>query len=638
MGQISSRVPALGASDAARAFGKGEILHPRFAAMPKSHHIAIFAATAITLHVTLRYALGAPRLSWLIPLWATLAVGGIPLVWDLARKAARQDFGSDLLAGISIVTASLLGEYLVACIVILMLSGGGALEEAATMRASSVLQALARRMPQTAHCLTSSGVRDVLLSEIQPGDRLVVLPHEICPVDGVIIEGHGSMDESYLTGEPFDISKAPGSTALSGAINGEAALTVEATRAPGDSRYARIMRVIQESEQQRPKMRRMADHLGAWYTPLAVAIAAMGWVISGDPTRFLAVIVVATPCPLLIAIPVAIIGAISLAARRGVVIRNPAILEQIDTCRTLIFDKTGTLTYGKPILTEIVCMPGFSKDDVLRLVASLEQYSRHPLVTAVLDAAKRVGLSVEPATEVEEKPGQGLRGIVSGRAVTITGRAKVAGLVDLPPSVGGLECVALFDGAVAALFRFRDEPRAESKGFISHLTPRHRADRLILLSGDRELEAREIADRLGIGIVYGNQSPEQKAAVVRKETACAGTLFVGDGINDAPAMLAASAGVAFGPNSDVTAEAAGAVILDQSLAKVDELIHIGRRLRVIALQSAVGGMALSALAMIPASTGHLPPVASALAQEAIDLAAVLNALRTALPARDLSDF
>jgi P-type E1-E2 ATPase len=191
---------------------------------------------------------------------------------------------------------------------------------------------------------------------------------------------------------------------------------------------------------------------------------------------------------------------------------------------------------------------------------------------------------------------------------------------------------------VAALFRFRDEPRAESKGFISHLTPRHRADRLILLSGDRELEAREIADRLGIGIVYGNQSPEQKAAVVRKETACAGTLFVGDGINDAPAMLAASAGVAFGPNSDVTAEAAGAVILDQSLAKVDELIHIGRRLRVIALQSAVGGMALSALAMIPASTGHLPPVAGALAQEAIDLAAVLNALRTALPARDLSDF
>jgi cation transport ATPase len=208
----------------------------------------IFSAAAISLHVALRYALAAPRLSSLIPLWATLAVGGIPLVWDLTRKAARQDFGSDLLAGISIVRACLLSEYLVACIVILMLSGGGALDEAATRRASSVLQALTRRMPETAHRLTSSGIRDVSLAKIEPGDRFVVLPHEICPVDGVIIEGHGSMDESYLAGEPFNISKAPGAPALSGAINGEAALTMEAIRASSDSRYARIMRVIRESE------------------------------------------------------------------------------------------------------------------------------------------------------------------------------------------------------------------------------------------------------------------------------------------------------------------------------------------------------------------------------------------------------
>src|SRR6266567_944029 len=263
-----------------------------FAVIPKSSYIAIFAAAAISLHVALRYAIGAPRLSWLIPLWATLAAGGIPLVWDLVRKAAQRDFGSDLLAGISIVTASLLGEYLVACIVILMLSGGGALEEAATRRASSVLQALARRMPQTAHRLTSSGMRDIALAEIQSGDRLVVLPHEICPVDGVIVEGHGSMDESYLTGEPFEISKTPGSPALSGAINGGAALTIEATKAPSDSRYARIMRVMLESEQQRPKLRRMADRLGAWNTPLAVAIAAIAWAISGDPGRFLAVMVI----------------------------------------------------------------------------------------------------------------------------------------------------------------------------------------------------------------------------------------------------------------------------------------------------------------------------------------------------------
>jgi heavy metal translocating P-type ATPase len=465
-----------------------------------------------------------------------------------------------------------------------------------------------------------------------------VFPHEICPVDGVVVEGRGSMDESYLTGEPFEISKTLGAPALSGAINGETALTIEATKTPGDSRYARIMRVMEESEQQRPEIRRMADRLGAWYTPLAVTVAAIGWAMSGDPARFLAVMVIATPCPLLIAIPVAIIGAISLAARRGIVIRNPLILEQIDTCRTLIFDKTGTLTHGKPFLTESLPMPGFPNDDILRTVASLEQYSRHPLATAVLDAAKRAGLSLEPASMVEENPGQGLRGIVGGRTVSITGRRNVAASANLPPSAGGLECVALIDGEVAATLRFRDEPRAESKSFISHLTPRHRADRLILLSGDRESEVRDIAQRLGIGTVYGNQSPEQKVAIVRDETARARTLYVGDGINDAPAMIAASAGVAFGPNSDVTAEAAGAVILDASLAKVDELIHIGRRMRVIALQSAVGGMALSVIGMVAALAGYLPPVAGALAQEAIDLAAVLNALRMALPARRLSDF
>jgi heavy metal translocating P-type ATPase len=601
-------------------------------------YIAALAMAGILLHLLLRYAAGAPRLAWMIPLWATLAVGGIPLVWGLAQRLFHREFGSDLLAGISIITAWLLGDYLVASIVILMLSGGTALEEAATRRASSVLRALANRMPQRAHRLSASGVAEVPLDQIGIGDRLVVLPHEICPVDGNVIEGHGTMDESYLTGEPFEISKTPGAPVLSGAINGEAALTIEATRAPVDSRYARIMRVMQETEQQRPRMRRLADRLGAWYTPLAVAIAALGWTISGDPTRFLAVLVIATPCPLLIAIPVAIIGAVSLAARRAIIIRNPAVLEMIDTCRTLIFDKTGTLTRGKPVLTDVFCTAGFSREVVLQAAASLEQYSRHPLATAVLEAARREGLRIEAASEVGEKPGEGLRGVVAGRAVHITGRSKLASAGMLPPTAGGLECVALLDGVVAAAFRFRDAPRPESKRFIGHLGPRHQAERLILLSGDRESEVHYLADEIGITTRYGNQSPEQKVAIVREETSKARTLFVGDGINDAPAMLAATVGIAFGPNSDVTTEAADAVILDASLAKVDELIHIGRRMRSIALQSALGGMALSIIGMIAALMGYLPPIAGAVAQEIIDLLAVANAVRTALPGRKLTDF
>ena len=307
---------------------------------------------------------------------------------DLAARAVRGEFGSDLLAGLSIVTSVILGEYLAGTIVVLMLSGGEALEGYAIRRAASALDALARRMPTVAHRQADVGLIDVQLTAIELGDALIVLPHEVCPVDGTVLAGHGSMDESYLTGEPYQVSKAPGATVLSGAVNGEAALTIRADRPVSDSRYAKIMRVMRDSEQRRPRLRRLGDRLGALYTPLAGAIALAAWVATGEPVRFLAVLVVATPCPLLIAIPVAIIGSVSLAARRGIIIKDPTVLERIDTCRTAVFDKTGTLTYGRPELTEIIPLAGFKPDDVLKLVASLERYSKHPLAGAVLDAAR----------------------------------------------------------------------------------------------------------------------------------------------------------------------------------------------------------------------------------------------------------
>ena len=277
--------------------------------------IAVLALVAIAAHLVLRWLLKLPA-EW--PLWVALAGGGTPLVGQLLRKAWRREFGSDLLAGISIVTAALLGEYLAGVLVVLMLSGGEALEGYAVRSASSVLRALARRMPSVAHRRRDAVTEDVPLEAVEVGDLVVVHPHEICPVDGVVVEGRGVMDESYLTGEPYRMSKTTGATVLSGAINGESVLTVRAEKRAEDSRYAKIMRVMQESEQQRPRLRRLADQLGAWYTPLALAVAAGAWVGSGDAVRFLAVLVVATPCPLLIAIPVAIIGSISLAARRGI--------------------------------------------------------------------------------------------------------------------------------------------------------------------------------------------------------------------------------------------------------------------------------------------------------------------------------
>jgi heavy metal translocating P-type ATPase len=439
------------------------------------------------------------------------------------------------------------------------------------------------------------------------------------------------------------MSKTPGAAVISGAINGAAALTIRATRLVRDSRYAQIMRVMQASEQHRPRLRRLGDQLGAWYTPLAVAIAVAAWLASGSPRRFLAVLVVATPCPLLIAIPVAIIGAISLAARRSIIIKDPTVLETIDTCRTAIFDKTGTLTYGKPRLVQQHVAAGNDAAGLLSLAASVERYSKHPLSGAILDAARAAGAEPIEASEVSERPGEGLRGVVDGRQVQITSRAKLlAGggelPADLPPPAGGLECVLVVDGRYAATYQFRDEPRKEGKLIVRHLRPKHGLARVLLVSGDRDSEVRHLAERVGIEEVYAEQSPEQKVEIVRRETAAAPTLFVGDGINDAPALVAATVGLAFGQGSDITAEAAGAVILDSSLARVDELLHIGRRMRQIALQSAVGGMALSVAGMVLAAMGLLPPVAGAVTQEVIDVAAVLNALRAALPPRSLTDY
>ena len=610
--------------------------------------IAILALIAIASHLTLRLALhatapfyGIP--AYELPLIIALALGGVPLVLELLLKLFRLQFGSDLLAGISIVTSVLLHEYLAGTLVVLMLSGGEALEAYAVRSASSVLQALAKRMPSVAHRKHNGNLSDVALAQVAIGDLLIVFPHETCPVDGTVVDGHSVMDESYLTGEPYMMSKTPGSEVLSGAINGEAALTIRAEKLVVDSRYAKIMQVMRESEQRRPQLRRLGDQLGAYYTPVAVAIALVAWAVSGEALRFLAVLVVATPCPLLIAIPVAIIGSISLSARRGIIIKDPVVLEKIDTCRTAIFDKTGTLTYGQPKLIEILPNAHYTANEVLRLVASLERYSKHPLASAILKAANEAGLALQEAGQISERPGEGLRGNIAGRSIQITNRNKLAAphpeiMRLLPPIAGGLECVILIDDQYAATLRFRDEPRLDGALFINHLKPKHRFDRIMLVSGDRESEVRYLAEQIGIKEVYFSQIPEQKLELVRAETKRANTVFMGDGINDAPALTAATVGIAFGQHSDITAEAAGAVILDSSLQRVDEFLHISRRMRTIALQSAIGGMALSVVGMLFAMLGYLPPVAGAITQEIIDVFAVLNALRVAIPPKTLTDY
>jgi heavy metal translocating P-type ATPase len=588
--------------------------------------LTILSFIAIILHLLL------PKDLRDIPLLAVIITGSFPILWQIMRKLLKLDLGADILAAIALVTAVILGEYLAAVLIIIMLAGGQSLENYAMRKASSVLSALAQRMPATAHRKTGDRIEDIDISDIKIGDLIVIPPHETCPVDGVVVEGHSTMDESYLTGEPYHISKAKGSPVLSGAINGESELVIEAEKLPSDSRYARIMEVMQDAEQKRPKLRRLGDQIGAVFAPLSLAVAVMAWWLTGDSTRFLAVLVVATPCPLLIAIPITIISAISIAARHSIIIKDPAALERLPTCTTAIFDKTGTLTYGKPEISEIFTAEGINPDDILQQVASIERYSKHPLAHAILQSAKKQGLQLLKAAMISEKAGSGLVGEVSGREIKVTSRKKLLQKFpgmggELPPIAAGLECVVLMDGKYAATFHFRDAARKEGKSFISHLAPAHQFTKIMLVSGDRESEVSYLASYMGIKEMLSSQTPEQKLALVREETAKAPTLFMGDGINDAPALAAATVGIAFGQASNVTAEAAGVVIMENTLAKVDELIHISESMRHIALQSAIGGMALSIIGMGFAATGNLSPVAGAIAQEFIDVLAILWALR-----------
>ena len=606
-------------------------------------YIAIITLAFILLHVILRFVFYVPEFYQNLPLYLALIIGGIPIVYTLTLKFFHFEFSSDLLAGMSIVTAVLLQQYLAGSLVVLMLSGGQALEMYAVRRASFLLEALSKRMPNIAHRKSGETISDISTDQIEIDNSIVIYPHEICPVDGTVIEGHGIMDESYLTGEPFLISKTPGSTVLSGAINGDSLISIKATKKASDSRYAKIMQVMLESEQKKPQLRRLADWLGAFYTPLALVIAIIAWIVSGEPIRFLAVLVIATPCPLLIAIPVAIIGAISLSARSGIIIKNPIVLEQISKCRTIIFDKTGTLTYGKPTLTEISYFNNLSQNEVLTLAASLERYSKHPLSSPIIEKAEKSKLPLLEASQISEKPGEGLTGTVNKHQMIMTSRSHLIkqgkqDLVNRLPKESGLECVLLIDGNLAAHFRFHDTPRTDSRSFVAHLGPMHQFQKVMIVSGDRELEVRYLADQIGISEIYAGKTPEEKVKIVESENKKNKVIYLGDGINDAPALAVATVGIAFGQNSDIPTEAADAVIMDNSLERVDELLHISKRMRRIALQSAVGGMGLSVIGMIFAAFGYLPPVMGAISQEVIDVFAVLNALRVAFPQDKLTDF
>lgn len=609
--------------------GKKAVVLMFFLQSKWSLYLAIISLVAIAIHILmLLFNLPFPT----IPLLLTIIGGGIPLFFLIIWNLFKGNLGADLLAAIALLTGVALHQYLAATLIILMLASGQTLESYAKRKASSVLLALAARMPAIAHRKVNEVIEDITVNSIHIGDELVIYPHEICPVDGTVLDGHGSMDESYLTGEPYQISKAPGTSVLSGAINSESVLTIKADKVVSDSRYSSIVKVLEEAAQKRPSIRRLGDQIGAVFAPMALVFACVTWYLTGDALRFLSVLVIATPCPLLIAIPITLISAISRAAKQAIIIKDPIVLERLPTCKTAIFDKTGTLTYGKPALTKIITTSSYDKKQMLQYVASVERYSKHPLSSAILKAAEESNIKLLQSSNVSEKPGQGLHGLINKHTIFITNRKKLLEINPqdaalLPPVSKGLECIVLLDNEYAASLYFHDAPRAESKSFISHLTPYHQFNKIMLVSGDRESEVNYMGAFLNLTEIHASQSPEQKLIIVRNETKKGPTVFMGDGINDAPALTAATVGIAFGQFSNITAEAAGAVIMENTLCKVDELIHLSLNARNIMLQSAIGGMMFSLIGMGFAAAGFINPVTGAILQEVIDILAIVNALR-----------
>jgi heavy metal translocating P-type ATPase len=572
------------------------------------------------------------RLAWDLP----AALVALVIAADLARNLRHGTLGVDIIALLAIVGALVLGEHLAAIIIALMVAGGSALEEFAQARARRELAALLERTPRIAHRQEADRVVDIAIEAVLPDDLLVIKPGEIVPVDGVVAADAATLDESALTGEAIPAMRAHGDAVRSGVVNAGTPFTLRASASAEQSTYAAVVRLVRAAERERPPLVRLADRWALWFLLATIVLGGGAWWFAEDAGRALAVLVVATPCPLILAAPVALICGVSRAARRGIIVKGPGVLERLAGARTVLFDKTGTLTTGTPRVTGVEVLDGFDPDDLLLCAGSLAQVSQHAVAGAIVMAARSLDLTLTLPRDAEEVPGGGLAGTVAGKRVLV-GSAGLLDAAGIPPPAEGSTArlaaaassaawVAL-DGSVAGALLLADRIRPETPRALRALRLAG-VTRLVMVSGDRPSSAEAVSAALGLDAAHADLSPAGKIDVVRAERASAATVMVGDGINDAPALAAADVGVAMGARgAAAAAEAADVVLLVDRLDRVAEAVTIAARARFIALQSIGIGMALSGAAMIVAALGYLPPVAGALLQEAIDVAVILNALR-----------
>lgn len=561
-----------------------------------------------------------------IPALATLLV-------EILRSLWRGEVGLDIVAALSMTAALTFGEMLAAAVVAVMYSGGTFLENYAEGRARREMHNLLSRVPRTATRHRDGGLEEVPLDDIEPGDRLLIRQGDVVPVDGTIASEAAFLDTSALTGESLPARLSRNADAMSGSTNAGAPFDLSATRLAKDSTYAGIVRLVEEAQQSKAPMARLADRWSLGFLAVTVAIAFAAWWFTGDPIRAVAVLVVATPCPLILAVPVALVAGLSRAAHFGVLIKGAGPLEAMARIRTLIVDKTGTLTDGRPQITSIDSHDGMSEDDILRLAAALDQASKHPVAQAIVAAAKVRGFVLPVPSEVVEIPGEGVIGTVEGHKIIVGGVGFVAGHVRQtsgghPALAAGSVLVAVaVDGQMAGHLVMADPLREGAGATLAGLRGQG-IRRILMATGDRAEVAERVTEGLGLDGIRAGLSPDQKVLLVLSERKNGPVMMVGDGVNDAPALAAADVGVAMGARgAAASAEAADVVLLVDRIDRLGPGIAIARASRRIAVESVAAGIGLSVAGMIAAAFGYLTPVQGALLQEVIDVAVILNALR-----------
>ena len=570
--------------------------------------------------------------------WAWSA-GTLPvlaaLILEIVTSLRRGEVGLDLIAGLSMTAALVFGVPLAGNVVALMYAGGQFLESYAEGRARREMTALLGRVAHAAMRYRDGRLQETPIDSLKPGDRILVRHGEVVPVDGVLASAAALLDQSTLTGESMPAEKRPGDEILSGSTNAGDAFDLDTVRPAAESTYANIVRLVKQAQESKAPSERLADRYAIWFLLFTLLIAAVAWWLSADPVRVLAVLVVATPCPLILALPVAIISGMSRAAKSGVLVKSGGALEALARVRTAILDKTGTLTYGQAKVSDIRTVNGWSDEALLRLAASLDQASGHVIAQALVTDARKRGLVLSPPSAISEIAGTGISGIVDGHEVVVGGsrfvRERTAGgnpyalRTDLPE--GSVVVAVAVDRALAGIITLVDEIRPDASAMLAALRAAG-IPRIVLASGDRQDVVDAVAHNLGISEAFGELDPSGKVAVVARERQQAPTMMVGDGVNDAPALASADVGVAMGARgSAASSESADIVLLVDRLDNLVVALRIAHRTRHIALQSVLAGIGLSIVAMAVAALGFLPPVAGALVQEAIDIAVILNALR-----------